>query len=222
MIRYFLILAAALCGSGCFSSIVGAAAEATADDDDTRSGAFQAVGLGGGFWYMSEDAVTDDADHSRGSVGLDYKVGGTFADQFSFHFTLSASFNDFQEIGDDYAWLFRKDDWLLLKMTLGLPLIFLMPFVGSYTVTGPGFTFYFSPDRPAGYVDFGVGFSGFLRPSDNEYLFGVGFMAGGGIDFTDKFGLGLRLLWTPPKLMSFWKETSNHVMSAMLMMNFHL
>ena len=222
MIRCLVLLMAATLGSGCFSSIVGAAAEATADKDSTRSGRLQSVGLGGGFWYMSEDSATDDTDHSRGSVGLDYKVGGTFADRFAFHFTMSVSFNDFKEIGDDYEWLFRKDDWLLLKMTLGLPLIFLMPFVGSYTVTGPGFTFYFSPDRPSGYLDFGFGFSGFLRPSDNEYLFGVGFMGGGGVEFTDKFGLGLRVMWTPPKLMSFWKETSNHVMSVMLLMNFHM
>jgi hypothetical protein len=219
--RFLAIILLIFCSS-CMSGIAGIAAEATADEDDSRSGAFTSYGLGGGFWYMSEEGEPATNEEFRGSIGLDYKVGGTFADQFSFHFNFCVSFNDFDEIREGYEWLFRDNDWRLLKLTVGFPLIFLMPFAGSYTVTGPGFTYYFAPDRPSGYIDFGFGFSGFLRPSDREYLVGVGFMAGGGFDFTDKFGLGLRLLWTPAKLMSFWKETTNHVVSLMMMMNINL
>ena len=190
--------------------------------DPERKRAFYSntTGIGGGLmWITGPDLNRDPV----GTLSLEFRKSFVVAGLFGLEWLTSITVHDWETIGNVYKWYNKGDkDDVTLKYTLLFPGLLIAPFFGSNLASGFGLVVYTAPQAPSFYFDAGGQLAIFLRPSDPDLKFDIGFGAYGGLgfDFSAHVGLGLRVLWSPAAIHSLINRSKRNVVTGSAMLNF--
>lgn len=178
------------------------------------------MGIGGGAMFITGDDIDRDPIPT---INLEMRkmfvIGGIVGIEWLTNITM----HDWETIGNVYKWYNKGDrDTVLLKYVLLFPGLILAPLFGSNVATGLGVVVHTAKQAPSFYFDGGGQFSLFLRPSDPDLKFDLGFggYVGAGFDFSNRFGIGVRTLWSPPAIHSLINRSRRNVLSLSATINF--
>ena len=186
--------------------------------ESKRSLFFSQTNIGAGWFYRTNFKDTQ-LTLSRFSLAFENKMGANFAGHFSVFLFSSVVVHEFETVDKFANWVFKDDDFVLLKAMFLMWFIPLAAFLDSHLVVGPGVAYHLSQGPPSVYFEAGGGFSSMQSVADDSYLFGFALFSGAGVEITDSIGFGARLIWTPASFHSQWTPSDSELLSLYLTIN---